>query len=902
MMKKVVFCFLIFFSLFLICHAAHSNIKWDNCLGKKINRIDIKGIEQDLKENLEKILLVKQNQQFSIYKINQDIKNLLNLNLFQNIQVTTLEREDNCDLTYILSPFFYIREVDISGISEIFNRELYNKIKDEITVKLTNKPFRDDTINKAKNDIIQVLKNNGYINSEINIKKNIIKYGDYNLEFEIDLKDELVIEKIEINGLKKSEENKAYKKIELNKGMLPKEELLRESSDALKEYLKNKGYFMSSVSYKTEIINPNGIKVIFDINKGKKIDISVEGTKIDEKIFYPLWKSVVFPPWAIEEGKNKIINELRKNGYILPDIKVNSAEQENMLQIKYIVEKGKRYKLGQIIFEGNNNFDDRTLRETLKIYLKDFFTYAYFNGAIIKDLIFEIEAFYWRQGFKRTKIDLNFIKKEDKIDLQFIIDEGIQTIIKSVDIISCSFFNPYYLKQGAGIKTDIPYNNEVVEQWRRIIRDRYYLKGFDNVKIKTDVRRKDNNIEIIISIDEGNRFIIKDVIWIGKKNISKSLFWNNILLKKGNYLDKTKINKTKNNLENLGVFRDIKLNPLTINNEEKILVISTVPGKTTLTGYSVGWGERVGLRGTFEYQKHNLFKHANTYSLILRYGKNEKRAILNFDSPWKTSLNLKTFFSVYYEEEVLKSYSYRRKALSLNEVKKFTDKSYLNLNLKIGTTKLLSLDISPTEVDRENAPYSTSSLSLSYSFDNRDNPFNPTSGYYFSSDATLAFKFLGTESEYFKISGKYQHVWRLRNDIVIFNQLRWGFGWGSIPIPDRYFAGGSSSFRGSSIDGLGPMDPATEQPTGGKAQLINNFEISLPPPIPFENLKIAFFYDKGNVLQKSSELFKTSFDDAVGMGLRYETPLGPLRVDLGWNLEKDARRAPYVYFAIGNIF
>lgn len=304
----------------------------------------------------------------------------------------------------------------------------------------------------------------------------------------------------------------------------------------------------------------------------------------------------------------------------------------------------------------------------------------------------------------------------------------------------------------------------------------------------------------------------------------------------------------------------------------------------------------------FEYQKYNIFGKANSYSFVMKYGKNEKRIILSFDTPWKTSLLLKSFFSSWFEEESLRSYSYRRLGLTVNLIKKLDIKSFLTLNFSIVNTKLLSLDISPSEIDRENAPFSTTSIALSFTRDRRDDPFNPTKGIFYSMNTTLAFPFLGTVSKYVKLSAKFQKLWLLKNDIVILDNIRLGAGWGNIPIVERFFAGGSSSFRGNAIDELGPLDPETGAPLGGKAELLNNFEVILPSPLPIEDLKVAFFYDKGNIMSETIDILKKSFDDAVGIGLRYKTPLGPLRIDFGWNLEKKVRRKFHVYFAIGNIF
>ena len=132
-----------------------------------------------------------------------------------------------------------------------------------------------------------------------------------------------------------------------------------------------------------------------------------------------------------------------------------------------------------------------------------------------------------------------------------------------------------------------------------------------------------------------------------------------------------------------------------------------------------------------------------------------------------------------------------------------------------------------------------------------------------------------------------------------------------IPLPERFFAGGSNSLRGFAINQAGPRDLATGSPLGGNAMIINNFELRLPPtPLPFvgNNVSFVIFQDMGNVFSTSNEMWHNLWrfsqrhpstckdlsanstcdfnymSQAVGGGIRYKTPIGPVRVDLGYNL------------------
>jgi outer membrane translocation and assembly module TamA len=124
-----------------------------------------------------------------------------------------------------------------------------------------------------------------------------------------------------------------------------------------------------------------------------------------------------------------------------------------------------------------------------------------------------------------------------------------------------------------------------------------------------------------------------------------------------------------------------------------------------------------------------------------------------------------------------------------------------------------------------------------------------------------------------------------------------------IPIHERFFAGGSNSFRGERFDELGPVDEDSLKPIGGESLLLFNLELTFPLLSSLKHLRAAVFYDVGNVFEKSDDLSLKSLENAVGFGIRYRTPLGPVRLELGWNLNvPEAERNALFFITIGNVF
>ena len=195
----------------------------------------------------------------------------------------------------------------------------------------------------------------------------------------------------------------------------------------------------------------------------------------------------------------------------------------------------------------------------------------------------------------------------------------------------------------------------------------------------------------------------------------------------------------------------------------------------------------------------------------------------------------------------------------------------------------------------------------SFVSDHRDDPLDATRGSYALADAGIMYKDFGSQSpsqawpyfaNFVRLMGQYASYYQVNSHLVFARNTRVGldspFGNdANIPLPEKLFMGGSNSHRGFSINQAGPRDPKTGYPIGGNALFFNSVELRLR--MPEQRLGFVLFDDAGNVfttirhmrLLKFSQNSPTDLDydsDAVGVGVRYKTPVGPLSFDVGYNL------------------
>jgi outer membrane protein insertion porin family len=220
-----------------------------------------------------------------------------------------------------------------------------------------------------------------------------------------------------------------------------------------------------------------------------------------------------------------------------------------------------------------------------------------------------------------------------------------------------------------------------------------------------------------------------------------------------------------------------------------------------------------------------------------------------------------------------------------------------------------------------------SSLGAAYSYDTRDNALDAKKGFYETAEFGLNLKGIGSDVDFARLRSQYAYYKNIGAGIIWANSLRIGvaqpFSGSRVPTSELFFSGGGSTLRGFPLNGAGeqrniqvcgdPTAPSTcgpiKVPTGGRQLLIINSELRIPVPVTFpspinRNLGFVAFYDGGNVFPSVGfHHFAPNYSNSVGVGLRYTTPLGPVRVDFGHNLNAPLGIKPWEYFiTLGQAF
>ena len=348
-------------------------------------------------------------------------------------------------------------------------------------------------------------------------------------------------------------------------------------------------------------------------------------------------------------------------------------------------------------------------------------------------------------------------------------------------------------------------------------------------------------------------------------------------------------------------------------------------------------------RGILEISKENITGRADTLSLKLRGSSIQGRALLAYSAPAAPAFPNLSFQATAYVEKTqdINTFSQTRYEENLQLTDQLTTRSSLLFRYAFRKVTLSNLNIPPEEVPLFNQPTLVSEFSASWFRDTRDNPADANKGSFNTADFSVASTAIGSSASFIRLFVQNSTYRPISRNWSFARSIRLGIlqPYAStvsltfpgqtgppvpevIPLPERLYGGGGTSLRGFALNQAGPRDSLTGFPVGGQAMLILNQELRFPMKLPIIGTSLGgtFFYDGGNVYSRLSRItlrwrppepvFKPAypglplgrfnpgqclynctnelnyFSHTVGFGLRYGTPVGPIRIDFGYELNQ----------------
>ncbi len=868
------------------------------------------------KEKMERLISIKPGDAYSLEAITQNIKRIHKAGLFSDVEVLK-SGEEQVELKFMLTRKLLVRKIHFEGNKGISRARL-----DEAVFSVRpDSFFSEEKLGRATEELKKALNQQGYFLPRIDpaVRRNL-RAPEVDVTFSIKPGIRFTVEDVFFTGNGPVSKEELQRKIRTKKGNPYVPARLEQDIASLKDLYASLSYPRAEIVLVDEKFDTarGTVQIYLDINLYERINIVVRGAAVPVKLLTPIWQERIFEDWGLTEGEARIISYLREKGFIFASVSSHVERTDSELRVIYEVSAGGKAKIRDVRFEGVRYFTSEQLKQQLGISQRVLF-FAVIDGKRLFELPGEIENLFESKGFADVNVDLQFQAKGSAVTAEFLIQEGKQQKIDEVIIRGAKLFDPKILLAEINIVPEGPYFPPDIQREIQKLETFYLNRAVRGTTIQANTEAVgDNRYRVTLEIQEGRVIKIQNLVVTGNIVTKSKTVARELRIKEGDLAYYDEIMASKRNLERLGVFTEVRVEEIPVSADAENIIISLREGQRNFVSAGLGLETRnvpfvssptsindFSLMVVADFMRNNIFGRAANLSLVSQFSLAEKRLVLNWEQPYFFfGYPLRTYVNAWYEQEDRVSFSYRREGVSLSGIRSIPHDLLLIFTLKYAkTSTFLEPEATPQQIGRVFLPYSTSSLAPSLVRDRRDDVFNPSRGYFASLGLEWAFPLFDTESDFLKGVIKYQRFFPLASRVDLGSTFRLGLGMGKMAIPERFFAGGSNTFRGEKLDMLGPKHSETGVPIGGKLLLLFNFDLTFPLISSLKDLSGVVFYDLGNVFYNRNDFNLRELQSAAGVGLRYRTPLGPLRLELGWNLSNPpANGVPIIFVTIGNVF
>ena len=686
----------------------------------------------------------------------------------------------------------------------------------------------------------------------------------------------------------------------------------------------------------------DGVKVIVAVQTRSVLrEIEIDGAerirakRIRKEIKLKINESV--NEERLEEARQKIIEIYQGHGYndISVQFRVDPIdENRGTARVVYTINEGVKGAISRIRFEGNAHFSERVLRKQMKTKGKTLISLFDKSGRLdetqLQQDVDSIREWYQNHGY--IDVEVKDVRKEHSkngpIIITIAITEGPQYHVGKISMSGEQATTEQKIRPLLKMKEGAVYSPKALQDDAKAVADAYGAGGYvDLLILPQGAPAGPGRIDVHYKIEEGDRFFVQRINIVGNTRTKDKVIRREVLILPGSVFNTVRVETSKKRLENLGYFSKVETYPddtgvagrkdLTVQVEEKRTGSLTFGGGFSTIDQLVGFAELT--QGNFDLLNWPSMTGAGQkFRLRVQLGTQRKDFLLALTEPWFLDRPLSVSGQVFYSEaDYLSSfYDERNYGFLLEARKGLNPYMYATLGYRLEKLDIFNIDSGISEELRQSLGDRTKSqIYSSVVFDRRDNPVLTRTGQRITVSPYVAGGPLGGTDQIYgwDVEGsQYFHLWwdtillfnveaavvdvwnRSETDTFFVTPAATTANPHPTPIPtvvpavrifDRLFLGGSNNLRGFAFRDVGPRDQNGE-PLGGQSMARATVEWTFPI-IP--KARGALFYDMGYVDSDPYAIGSEHWASDVGVGIRLDLPIGPLRLDYGIPLQRDGR-------------
>ncbi|MCG8553641.1 MAG: outer membrane protein assembly factor BamA [Desulfobacterales bacterium] len=868
------------------------------------------------------LIPLRAGEDYSLAAMDAAIKALTESRLFESIHVPDPEKtEQGLVLAFELTPFSRIKDIHIKHAFPLFEQEVLNAMTIKAGGAYQARKMADQALR-----VETLFNRQGFYAPKVNISA--VKQGDcYVVEVDIDKGPFHKIRKVVFKG----NEHIGRARLRLMTGiwrtsLLPwqgnrfTDKKMKEDIKKVIQLYREKGYADVQVTAQPlPVKGSDSLDVVFTIDEGPLYNIDIEGNA--SMYTWILKKELLLKEsgnkndFVLKKSMRNIKKRYEAKGFQDVNVKDRNAPSKTpgVRQVNIVIDEGMKYSVSELKISGADTLPLKELKKNILTEKK-----GVFNKAELKDDLKAVKALYLTKGFTKTRVNKK-IKisdapdtREKQVAVEIIIKEGPRTKVEQVGIQGLSAMAVEEVRDVMAVRAGIWYDSALIEDDISALQQKVSEKGYPHVRVKagSTFSKDGTRIRITYHVDQGPKVVVGKIFYAGTLRMKTQALEDEMAVAPGEPFSMRRIVESRRNIQDLNAVDTVRIRVpgLKSRQSEVDLIVEISEKKPYYVELAGGYDTarhvymETGI-GDNNFLGRNLNAQAGLEWSQVGYGMD-----VSLTEPRFLSTRFSSTSKVYTKENEAfnKDYGTRSYGMSQTFLRNFNSKK-ISFSLGGGYEyRDRYLRVHRELDDDEKDDYGVrhiGRMNTGITWRTTDSLVHPTKGLLATTSFDL-FKGVGSsQDDFYKYGMELRYYWPVFDDLVIAMRGRYGsmgtYGGNSHIADDQlYYLGGASTVRGFDENMLQYDDD--DSAVGGRSMMLGSVEARYDLGFNYE---FALFFDTGALTRIQEAGIPESFRSSVGVGLRRQTPVGPISLLYGWKLDPRADESDgCFYFSMGYTF
>ena len=858
-------------------------------------------------------------------RVRSTLRNLRLAGVASEVELFTRPVADGVEAELVLRPDLVVASLGFEGDSGMSFPKLL-----AVVPQKRGQPLREDRVLRGVYKIQELLQGEGWREPKVRLEVAPQPGGrTVAVIYHVVAGTRSRIGEVEVSGIG-ALANELGKTLRARPGEPYRPAAIREDRERLERWLASRDYRRASVATAEESPRPGGtvVDLRWEVVLGPRFELELVGAErkaLEKRGLLTFLGDATFDESAVLESIDAIKDDFQRRGHYRVEVEDELTESAEVQKLRLEIVPGPKLKLVDLRFEGNESFSSERLTRLLYTSPRKLLQLErgwLVDSEIAEDLV-NLRSFYALEGFDQVRLGAARIEAvgPDEIAVVFPIQEGRRLTTGEVRVEGAVHVEAEELAKDLPLRAGGPFHRLLQDAAADTIRARLEERGYRRAIVEPEIVWNESQLvaNVRFEVLEGPQATVEAVIVRGNVRTETSVVRRFVDLDPGDPISAGRLLDVQRGLYGLGIFSrvDVRAPRAAATSERSEVLIEVEEGRSRSIAYGAGYDSESGVRGLFRFSHANLAGRALAFQADALVSQKDElyRALLR--QPYLFHWPIEASATIYDQHEVRPDFEVDRRGAQLGAERQL-GRTRLGLFAEYRLVDLES-DAAESTIPRESRNARVASLTPTAMWDRRDDPIDPTRGWSATLQLERAFPIADAEADYWKLFSQLAGYRRLGRGVLAAS-LRGGAlrpeaesddpsvpSIDLVPAAELFYAGGRTTHRAFARDELGVLGQSIVREAdgelisrGGGALALLNVEWRLPIAGAFG---IALFVDGGNVWREIDDVDLSQTRWGAGVGLRYASPVGPLRLEIGWKLDREPFEDPYeAFLSLGNAF